>query len=105
MPDLYVTTADGAELTLSPQPGTSLMEALVAHDVPGIEAICGGTMACATCHIILDAASYARVGPAPEAELAMLELTDSFAPTSRLSCQITLSEDLDGLRFEVAAED
>jgi 2Fe-2S ferredoxin len=70
-------------------------------DVPGIAADCGGACACATCHVHVDPAWIARVGRASGVEADMLELASELADTSRLSCQIDLRPELDGLRVSV----
>jgi 2Fe-2S ferredoxin len=80
------------------KPGRSLMEAALKAGIDGIAADCGGSLTCATCHVIVDLAWADRL-PAPSAdELSMLELTAApREPTSRLSCQIALDDSLDGL--------
>jgi ferredoxin, 2Fe-2S len=85
-------------------PGQSLMAAAVAADVDGIAADCGGMLTCATCHVHVDEAWASRL-PAPDAdEQAMLAFTAcASSPTSRLSCQITLTADLDGLTARLPA--
>jgi ferredoxin, 2Fe-2S len=70
-------------------------------DVPGIAADCGGACACATCHVHVDPAWIERVGRASGVEADMLELASELADTSRLSCQIDLRPELDGLRVSV----
>ena len=77
--------------------GQSLMEAAKATGVEGIEAICGGSMACGTCHVYVDPAWFDRLPPAQPAELEMIECGLDPRPISRLACQIRLSAELDGL--------
>lgn len=90
--------ADGRRHEVDVKPGRSLMRAAVDAGVDGIAADCGGAMTCATCHVWIDEAWWSRTGPAGGEESAMLELTAAERrPTSRLSCQIVLSEGLDGL--------
>jgi ferredoxin, 2Fe-2S len=79
------------------QPGLSVMEGAVQNGVPGIPATCGGSCACATCHIYVDEVWRSRVGPRNELEESMLEMADDVQPNSRLGCQIKLTEELDGL--------
>jgi ferredoxin, 2Fe-2S len=88
--------------TFRSETGQSLMQAAVAVDVTGIEADCGGMLTCATCHVYVQAPFADRL-PAPEGEeLAMLEFTASpRQPNSRLSCQITLVPELDGLTVQL----
>jgi 2Fe-2S ferredoxin len=78
--------------------GDSVMRGAVNHMIEGIVAECGGGLACATCHCYVDDAWIDRVGRPSETEAQMLECTtDERKPGSRLSCQITVSDELDGL--------
>jgi len=77
--------------------GMSVMEGAVRYGVPGIDADCGGACACATCHVYVDPAWQARTGKRNALEDSMLEFTESVEPNSRLSCQIRVTEELDGL--------
>ena len=89
---------DGSAATVEARPGDSVMQAAVSHGVPGIEAECGGSMSCATCHCHVDPAWFARTGGPGDAEMDMLEFADSHVgETSRLACQIRLGDTLDGL--------
>lgn len=99
---INVTFVDhlGTEREVAVEPGGSLMTAAIYNDVPGIEADCGGACACATCHVFIDPAWAERVGPATGDEVDMLSFATDFRPNSRLSCQVKLSEALDGLRVE-----
>ena len=85
--------------------GGSLMEVLRNAGVEGIQALCGGCCSCATCHVYVDAAWYGKLAPPTEEEIELLCSTDSYAETSRLSCQIEFTSCLDGLRVTVAPED
>ncbi len=80
-------------------PGRTVMEGAVDNNVPGIDADCGGECACATCHVYIDAAWLDRVGlpVAGSQEASMLSFAAVTQPDSRLSCQITVTEDLHGL--------
>ena len=102
MPDIVLTTADGTEHGFEAPDGVTLMQAATGFGVPGIVAECGGQGICATCHVVLDPAWIARL-PAPSAdEQALLDCTASpRREGSRLSCQIRLSADLQGLRAQV----
>jgi 2Fe-2S ferredoxin len=82
--------------------GLSLMETAVNHGVVGIDALCGGACACATCHVYVEPAWMALVGTAGADEAALLECTDFPRENSRLACQIRLSDDLAGLAVSVA---
>jgi 2Fe-2S ferredoxin len=89
---------DGTTHTLELADGTSLMEGAVAHGVRGIDGDCGGQCSCATCHVHVDEAWTQRVGPpASEAETELLQLAPEVQPDSRLSCQIKMRAELDGL--------
>jgi 2Fe-2S ferredoxin len=92
--------ADG--IAIPARPGQSLMQAAVAANVPGIEADCGGLMTCATCHVYVREPFASRL-PAPGAdEAGMLEFAAAERrPNSRLSCQIELTEALDGLTVDL----
>ena len=80
------------------EPGQSLMKAAVDADVAGIEADCGGSLTCATCHVIVDPAWAGRLPPPVADEIDMLDFAASpVEPESRLSCQIQLLPELDGL--------
>jgi ferredoxin, 2Fe-2S len=91
--------ADGASHTIEVEAGENVMRAALTHDLPGIVGECGGGLACATCHCYVDAAWTEAVGgPSSQDEADMLECTAAeVKPSSRLSCQIVVNEDLDGL--------
>jgi 2Fe-2S ferredoxin len=87
----------GTRRTVEATAGQTVMEAAIHNAVPGIEAECGGACACATCHVYVDEAWRARVGPAAPMEEDMLDFAYEVRPASRLSCQITMADALDGL--------
>lgn len=90
----------GDEVAADAAEGDTVMRVALAHDVPGIYGDCGGQCACATCHVYIREDWMARVGPAAtgSTEESMLEGAPvDIAPTSRLTCQIVLTADLDGL--------
>lgn len=89
--------ADGSERTAEGEVGSTVMETALKNDVPGIEAECGGACACATCHVYVDDAWAAAVGPPSTMEEDMLDFASDVRPTSRLSCQIRVRDELDGL--------
>ena len=96
---LHLQDADGRERAFPGRTGKSLMQAAVSAGIDGIAADCGGSLSCATCHVFVDAAWAARLPPASADERAMLEMTATpHDARSRLSCQITLTAALDGLR-------
>lgn len=105
MPRINFVTLDGEQMQVSCEIGSSLMEAAVMSDVPGIDADCGGGCSCATCHVYIDAQWRERVGPANDLEKDMLDFQPSHQANSRLSCQISVTEELDGLVVTVAEHD
>jgi 2Fe-2S ferredoxin len=99
MPRVTFVEHNGTPHTVDVPVGTSVMRGAVDNNVPGIDADCGGECACATCHVYVDAAWLAKTG-LPESgsqEAAMLSFAAVTQPDSRLSCQITMREELDGL--------
>jgi ferredoxin, 2Fe-2S len=88
---------DGSEHVLDVKPGLSVMEGAVKNNVPGIDADCGGACACATCHVYVDEAWRALTGEPSAMEESMLDFADGVQPNSRLSCQIKVTDALDGL--------
>ena len=87
----------GAEHVVDVKNGLSVMEGAVRNNVPGIDADCGGACACATCHVYVDAAWAEAAGKASAMEESMLDFAEQVEPASRLSCQIRVSDALDGL--------
>lgn len=79
------------------KPGLSVMEGAVRNNVPGIDADCGGACACATCHVYVDPDWLEKTGKAAAMEESMLDFAEGVEPNSRLSCQIPVSPELDGL--------
>jgi 2Fe-2S ferredoxin len=93
---------DGSQISASVPGGQTLMEAARANGVPAILGDCGGNLSCATCHVVVDPAWTARTGPAAAFESDMLDVTDApRQPASRLSCQITMTADLDGIVLHI----
>ncbi|WP_334174650.1 2Fe-2S iron-sulfur cluster-binding protein [Pseudoxanthobacter sp.] len=90
-------THDGKPYEVEAAPGSTVMENAVRNDVPGIDAECGGACACATCHVYVDPAWAEAVGPAEPMEEDMLDFAFDVKPNSRLSCQIRVTPELDGL--------
>ena len=95
--------ASGETHVVDAQAGTSLMRAAVENDVTGIVADCGGTCACGTCQVYVEAAWRGTTGEPSDGEEAMLELQDDPTPGRRLSCQILVTEELDGLIVRLPA--
>jgi ferredoxin, 2Fe-2S len=88
---------DGTEHVVDVKPGQSVMEGAVKHNIPGIDADCGGACACATCHVYVDPAWISKTGEKSSMEESMLDFAESVEDNSRLSCQIKVTDDLDGL--------
>nr|WP_316654422.1 2Fe-2S iron-sulfur cluster-binding protein [uncultured Gellertiella sp.] len=101
MTKLTLVAFDGTRLELDAANGSTVMENAVRNSVPGIEAECGGACACATCHVYVDDAWTAKVGAPAAMEEDMLDFAFDVRPTSRLSCQIKISDELDGLVVHV----
>ncbi|SDN70706.1 2Fe-2S iron-sulfur cluster-binding protein [Ensifer sp. YR511] len=102
MPRITWREADGTETTADVPPGTNLMTAAVTAGVRTIYGECGGALACATCHVTSDAAWAEHLGPPGRLEEEMLDLVEGErTPTSRLSCQIRVREDFEGLALYV----
>ena len=89
---------DGTEHVIDVKNGLTVMEGAVKNNVPGIDADCGGACACATCHVYVDEAWLAKTGERTSMEESMLDFAEGVADNSRLSCQIKVSDDLDGLK-------
>ena len=95
---------DGTTTTVEAAAGVTVMEAAKINLVPGIEAECGGACACATCHVYVDPAWTEKTGKPSEMEEDMLDFAFDVRETSRLSCQVKVTDDLDGLIVEVPAK-
>jgi len=97
MPTVKFITHYGAEHEVSVETGTTLMQAAFDNGIPGILADCGGACSCATCHCFIDEAWQAAAGEPDDMEAQMLDFVTELQPNSRLSCQIDISEEMDGL--------
>ncbi len=105
MPQLTVVMRNGEERTIEGEAGLSVMEVIRDAGIDEILALCGGCASCATCHVHVDpkfAAKLPKMGPDED---DLLDSTSDRDANSRLSCQIPFTNDLDGLRVTVAAED
>lgn len=88
---------DGTSHEIDVPDGLSVMEGAIRNMVPGIDADCGGACACATCHVYVDEAWLSKTGDKTGVEESMLDFATDVQDNSRLSCQIKVSADLDGL--------
>ena len=100
MPTVNFIKPDDSAHIISVDEGTTLMEAGRDNNM-GIEGTCGGSLSCATCHVIFREEDYAKVGAPSDDEMDMLDLAFGVTPTSRLGCQIRMSDALDGLAVQV----
>ena len=101
MTKLTIVAFDGTKYEIDAENGSTVMENAVRNAVPGIEAECGGACACATCHVYVDEAWKEVVGEPEAMEEDMLDFAYDVRPTSRLSCQIRVRDELDGLVVNV----
>ena len=97
MTQITFITNTGEHMTVAAKDGATVMETAIQNAVPGITAECGGACACATCHVYVDDKWIEKTGKASAMEEDMLDFAFEVKPTSRLSCQIKVSADLDGL--------
>ena len=95
---------DGTEHVVEAENGLTVMEAAIRNMVPGIDADCGGACACATCHVYVDKAWEDRTGERSSMEESMLDFASEVQDNSRLSCQIKVSDELDGLVVRLPEE-
>jgi ferredoxin, 2Fe-2S len=106
MSKLTVVTRKGDEMVIAEaRSGASVMEMMRENDVPELLALCGGARSCATCHVWVDPAFQPRLPEPEEEEIELLDSSVHRKPTSRLSCQIKWTHELDGLRVTLAPED
>lgn len=101
MAKITFVLSDGTRHEVAAEVGTTVMRAAVDNAVPGIEAECGGQCACATCHVYVDPNWMAVSGRPSEMEEDMLDFAYEVRATSRLSCQIAVTEEMDGLVVRV----
>ena len=103
MPKVTFVEPNGEQLVIDAQPGKTLLQVAHKHGVD-IEGACEGVMACSTCHLVIDAAWYDKLKPASEEEDDMLDLAYGLTRTSRLGCQILMTEELDGMVVNLPVE-
>ncbi len=97
MPKITFIQFDGTETAIDAEIGSTVMNTALDNLISGIDADCGGECSCATCHVLVDESWMEKVGQPSDAEESMLDLNPDRAANSRLSCQIKVTEDLDGL--------
>jgi ferredoxin, 2Fe-2S len=104
MPKITYVEHDGTQRTVDAEVGATVMETAIRNNVPGIVAECGGACSCATCHVHVDEAWKEKVGSPSPMEEDMLDFAFDVRPTSRLSCQIKVTDELDGLVVHTPAQ-
>lgn len=105
MPKLIVVTREGEESVLDADPGLSVMEVIRDAGIDELLALCGGCCSCATCHVYVDPAFGALLPEMSDDENDLLDSSDHRDDRSRLSCQISVTDELDGLTVIIAPED
>ena len=97
MPKITYKDFQGNSKTIEVENGLTIMEGAIQNNIPGIDADCGGSMACATCHVYVEEKWLNKIQKAEEAEEDMIDMAFEPKKNSRLSCQLIVSEELDGL--------
>lgn len=105
MPQIKLTTRDGKQTSIPYRTGISLMQALSEGGVAELLALCGGVCNCATCHVYVGGKVVDQLGPVSEDEDFLLADSPNRKGNSRLSCQVLLTESLEGLEVTIAPED
>lgn len=100
MPKIIFVNKDGTERVVEAINGQTVLELAHQEDLP-LEGACEGSLACSTCHVIVDSEHYDKLNPASEEEEDMLDLAFGLTQTSRLGCQITMTDKLDGLKVTI----
>jgi ferredoxin, 2Fe-2S len=105
MPKVTFIAHDGTEHVLNVASGTTARDVALDNDIPGIDGDCGGVCACATCHVYVDPAWLDKVGrvTSGEMEADLLQFAEDFRENSRLACQITITDQFDGLILNIPA--
>ena len=97
MPKIIFIDKSGKNKSAEVDAGLSVMEGAIQNDIPGIDADCGGAMACATCHVYVEEKWLDKIPKAEDAEIDMIDMAYEPKKNSRLSCQLIVSDELDGL--------
>ena len=104
MPKITYTDFQGTSKTIEVENGLTVMEGAIQKEISGIDADCGGSMACATCHVYVNDKWIDKIPKAEEAEIDMIDMAFEPKKNSRLSCQIIVNEELDGLEVTTPAK-
>ena len=104
MPKITYKDNDGNSKTINVENGLTVMEGAIQNDIPGIDADCGGSMACATCHVYVEETWLDKLPKAEEAEVDMIDMAYEPKKNSRLSCQLIVSDELEGLTVTTPAQ-
>ena len=99
MPKITFKDHQGNSKTIDVDNGLSVMEGAIQKEIPGIDADCGGSMACATCHVYVSDEWINKISKPEDAEIDMIDMAFEPKKNSRLSCQIIVSDELDGLKI------
>ena len=97
MPKITYKDKDGNSKTIEVEKGLTIMEGAIQNDIPGIDADCGGSMACSTCHVYVEEKWFNKLPKAEDAEVDMIDMAYEPKKNSRLSCQLIVTEELEGL--------
>ena len=97
MPKITYIDDEGNSKTIEVENGLSVMEGAIQNNIPGIDADCGGSMACATCHVYVEEQWLNKLPKAEDAEVDMIDMAFEPKKNSRLSCQLIVSDELNGL--------
>ena len=97
MPKITYIDKSGNSKTINVENGLSVMEGAIQNNIPGIDADCGGSMACATCHVYVEDIWLDKIAKAEDAEVDMIDMAFEPRKNSRLSCQLIVSDELEGL--------
>ena len=104
MPKITYITSENETHTIDVDNGLTVMEGAVQNDIPGIDADCGGGMACATCHVYVQDDWYNKLSVKEDGEEDMLDMAFEPKKNSRLSCQIVVSDEMDGLVVNIPSK-
>ena len=104
MPKITYIEHDGKTHTIEVASGLSVMEGAVQNNIPGIDADCGGSMACATCHVYVEEKWLNKLPKAEDGEIDMIDMAFEPKKNSRLSCQLIVSDEIDGLEVTTPAK-